>query len=207
MSETPTQVTFGTQAGHLASCLQSLLLEIGFKGRPIYQGYHQTVGEQEYWRVEVRIFANVGDTAAFHIFDAPQRRDTFLAGIQDAAREAIRRLREMYSPELKDSAFRYYPRRYPASSRSIYASTETEDDSRLKQQVELTQALDGAYEMAMDELSYLAYKLRRAEEELAMFRGAEDCASSVSGISVESAPKRRRTGIKKHYLAQFKPAQ
>ena len=82
---------------------------------------------------------------------------------------------------------------------------EMEDNPRLKQQVELTRSLDYAYQATLDELSYTTFKLQRAEAELAVLR-ASDEGSSTTGSNFETPPKKRRTGDKTKYLAQFKPA-
>ena len=180
MAERPTTASHGILAGHLADCLWDLLQELGVTARPVYQGYLGTYGDRERWRVEVLIYANMGDEEACHTFDAPLPRDTFFNGIQDAAREAIRQMRDIYAQELQRTTFRYFPSKYPASSSSVFSSTEFESNPRLVQQVQYTKSLDYVYQDTLKELSLMAQRLREAEEELAKYR-VEDEGSSITG--------------------------
>ena len=74
----------------------------------MYQGYKYVVGDQDRWRVEVILYSNMQPNTEFHIFNAPMQRATFPEGIQDAAREAVRRLRHIYNHCFDDTGFHYY---------------------------------------------------------------------------------------------------
>ena len=147
---------------------------------PTYQGYVYQVGRQERWRVEVILYSNLAPDTAFHIFDAPIRRDTFYDGIQDAAREAVRRLRYTYDHRLQDTGFQYYPMHIPTRLGSAFCTARDKDPPEITHQVELTKAMDYIYGNTLDELHTVQgrledaeEKLKAAEEELALYKAGQ----------------------------------
>lgn len=166
MAERPTRISHGVYAGEWADILWKMMQHLSFTKRPAYQGYKYIVGQQERWRVEVILYSNLAPDTSFHIFDAPMRRETFEDGIQDAAREAVRRLRYTYDAHFRDTAFQYYPMHIPTRLGSAFSSVENEDMPEITHQVELAKAMDYAYGNTLDELYLVQGRLEAAEEKL-----------------------------------------
>ena len=106
-SAKPDAVSHGVAVGHWAEILWEMMQHLDYQKRPTYQGFKTEVGGQTFWRVEVILYADLAQNRRFHIFDAPIRRNTFADGIQDAAREAVRRLRHKYSRHFQGTGFHF----------------------------------------------------------------------------------------------------
>ena len=161
-----------------------MMQHLDYEKRPTYQGFKTEVGEQSLWRVEVILYANLGHNTRFHIFDAPIRRYTFADGIQDAAREAVRRLRHKYDRHFQGTGFHYYPRYIPTRLDSTFRSPINEDLPELTCQVDPAKALDYAYGNTLEDLRTTQAslqdaeeRLKAAEEELARYRAGEASSS------------------------------
>ena len=180
MAEQPTRTSHAVFAGKWAAVLWRMMQHLGYGTRPTYQGYRYEVGSQAQWRVEVLLYSNLQPDTMFHVFNAPITRDTFSEGLQDAAREAVRRLRYTYDHRFHDTGFHYYPMHIPTRVDSTFRSAEEEDSPELTHQVDLTKAKDYCYGNALDDLQTLQdtlheteEKLRAAEEELERYRAGE----------------------------------
>lgn len=180
MAEQPTRISHGIFAGHWATLLWKMMQHLGYNQRPTYQGYMYKVGNQERWRLEVILYANLQPNTNHHIFDAPVRRDNFVDGLQDAAREATRRLRHIYNNYFEDSEFHYHPMHIPTRLDSTFRPAEYEDSPELTHQVDLSKAMDYAYGNTLDELRNTQNslldaeeRLKAAEEELAIYKAGE----------------------------------
>ena len=184
MAEKPTRTSHGIFAGHWAALLWKMMQHLDYNERPTYQGYRYEVGSQTLWRVEVVLYANLHPNTDFHIIDAPIRRSTFAEGIQDAAREATRRLRYTYNNRFHGSEFHYHPMHVPTRLDSIFCPSENEDSPELTHQVNLSKAMDYAYGTTLDDLRTVQDSLKDAEErlkaveeELARYKAGEGSSS------------------------------
>ena len=166
MSERPDRTSHRAFVGYWAEILWEMMQNLGYQKRPTFQGFKHQVGEQQLWRVEVLIYSNLAPDTVFHIFDAPIRRDTFDDGVQDVAREAVRRLRYTYNHRLQGTGFHYYPMHIPTRLDSTFNSARDEDSPDLTHQVDLAKALDYAYGNTLNDLLTAQNRLREAEEKL-----------------------------------------
>ena len=184
MAERPDTTSHGVAVGYWAEILWEMMQHLEYKKRPTFQGYKYKVGERHLWRVEVLLYSDLSPNTRFHIFHATIRRDTFADGIQDAAREAVRRLRYTYDRYLRNTRFHYHPMHIPTRLDSTFRSPIEEDLPELTCQVDLAKALDYAYgntledlRTAQDSLEAAEERLKAAEEELARYRAGEASSS------------------------------
>ena len=124
-----------------------------------------------------------------YVLPLPVCSDTFYDGIQDAAREAVRRLRYAYDHRLQDTGFQYYPMHIPTRLGSAFCKARDEDSPEITHQVELTKAMDYIYGNTLDELHTVQgrledaeEKLKAQEEELALYKAgqASTCSTGIS---------------------------
>lgn len=132
------------------------------------------------------LYSNLAPDTRFHIFDAPIRRDTFIDGIQDAAREAVCRLRYTYDHHFHSTGFHYHPMHIPTRLDSTFRSTRDEDSLELTHQVDLAKALDYAYENTLEDLRTTQDSLDAAEERLKVV--VEELARYKVGEASSSEP-------------------
>ena len=184
MAENPTRTSHGVFAGQWASLLWRMMQHLGYETRPTYQGYRYELGSQAQWRVEVLLYSNLEPDTMFHIFDAPIRRAAFSEGLQDAARQAVIRLRHMYDHLFQDTGFHYYPMHIPTRVDSTFRSADGEDSPELTHQVDLSKAMDYCYGNALQDLQTVQEtlqeteeKLKAAEGELARYKAGEASSS------------------------------
>lgn len=172
----------GEKAGIFPKLLRRMLRYLGHQEWPLYQGFEEVVNGREEWRVEVLI-----DTQKHKplIFEAYGRRCTFEAGICDAARQAISRVRDMYADELSNTPYRYFPHRRICNTRKRICRynkhpRRQHDPNLLIQQIRLTKALDAVCDDALDELRETRFMLREREEELEALRGHQAIAADAA---------------------------
>ena len=184
MAERPTATSHGVAVGYWAEILWEMMQHLEYQKRPDFQGYRYEVGGRPLWRVEVLLYADLPGRTRFHVFHTPIRRDTFADGIQDAAREAVRRLRYDYDPYFQGTGFHYHPLHIPTRVDSTFRSPLGEDLPELTHQVNLAKALDYAYgntledlSTAQDRLQDAEERLKAAEEELARYKAGEASSS------------------------------
>lgn len=186
MAEVPDAISHGVIAGYWAELLWEVMQHLDYKKRPTFQGYRYKVGERHLWRVEVLIYSDLSPNTVFHTFHAPIRRDTFADGIQDAAREAVRRLRHSYDRYLNGTGFHYYPMHLPTRLDSVFRTAKEEDSPELTHQVDLTKALDYVYgntledlRTAQDGLEYAEARIKALDAELASYKADEGSSNEI----------------------------
>ena len=116
--------------------------------------------------MEVHVYSTLEDAKPLCVFEAPILRDNFKAGVEDAAREAVRGLMGLYEPMFEGTRFEYFPTQYSDDTLVYYTPTTTEDNLKLVQQVELTQAFNDSLEDVVYELHRTRKRLHDVQEEL-----------------------------------------
>lgn len=159
--------TTGLHAGELPRKLWSILKGLGYQEAPVYKGVRTPLSNNGYsWMVEVAIYEKIPDgdgckVRRIHAAIAP--RESFAAGIGDAARQALAVLCAEYHGILQTTPYHYYPQRASGSLEVTFAPSNREGDARLVEQVRFTDILTRELDGALDELHDTHLRLAEAE--------------------------------------------
>jgi hypothetical protein len=189
----------GLHAGHLPRLLWGILSGLGHTQKPVYRGVKKLYPGYVEWKVEVTIYdyersqdegMEVRRVVGIHSAMVP--RATFTAGVRDAARQAISRVRDQYNNKMDNSPYAYCPHRTRGSDELFVKSTFGENP-KLREQVALTMALEDELNCALWELGevrqHLAFVSASLEDE--QDANQEESEDDEEDLSIHSPPRKR----------------